>query len=107
MLEEVQYSERKARYAEAGQRHYYFMSLSGTEVIDACDRGNMGRFINHSCQPNCETQKWRAAPGPGPCLPRVPHPGGTRRLTRGGAMQDDQRGAVHRVLRHHQHRRKH
>jgi hypothetical protein len=21
-------------------------------------QGNYGRFINHSCQPNCETQKW-------------------------------------------------
>lgn len=21
-------------------------------------QGNLGRFINHSCEPNCETQKW-------------------------------------------------
>ena len=21
-------------------------------------QGNLGRFINHSCDPNCETQKW-------------------------------------------------
>ena len=25
-----------------------------------CDlrQGALGRFINHSCEPNCETQKW-------------------------------------------------
>lgn len=22
------------------------------------DQGALGRFINHSCDPNCETQKW-------------------------------------------------
>lgn len=23
-----------------------------------CVQGALGRFINHSCRPNCETQKW-------------------------------------------------
>ncbi len=23
-----------------------------------CVQGALGRFINHSCEPNCETQKW-------------------------------------------------
>lgn len=23
-----------------------------------CIQGGLGRFINHSCDPNCETQKW-------------------------------------------------
>ncbi|KAF3787421.1 Histone-lysine N-methyltransferase [Nymphaea thermarum] len=27
------------------------------EVIDACSKGNLGRFINHSCDSNCRTEK--------------------------------------------------
>lgn len=36
----------------------YLMSTSHNEVIDPAYKGNMARFINHSCDPNCETQKW-------------------------------------------------
>lgn len=36
----------------------YLMKSGGNEVIDATDYGNLARFINHSCEPNCETQKW-------------------------------------------------
>jgi len=27
-------------------------------IIDAGPKGNLARFMNHSCEPNCETQKW-------------------------------------------------
>jgi SET domain-containing protein len=37
----------------------YLMSISNkNEVIDPTFKGNLARFINHSCEPNCETQKW-------------------------------------------------
>lgn len=34
------------------------MSLRSDAVIDATQKGNISRFINHSCDPNAETQKW-------------------------------------------------
>ena len=58
VLEEEEYIRRKEFYIATGQRHYYFMNVGNGEVIDACRKGGIGRFINHSCDPNCETQKW-------------------------------------------------
>lgn len=43
----------------ASAPHYYFLSLTGGETIDASKKGNISRFINHSCDPNCVTQKWQ------------------------------------------------
>lgn len=53
-----QFQERSAQYHLLGRRHHYFMTLRTDEIIDATMKGNISRFINHSCEPNCETQKW-------------------------------------------------
>jgi hypothetical protein len=34
--------------------HTFFFSVSDGRVIDGGSRGNAARFINHSCEPNCE-----------------------------------------------------
>lgn len=44
--------------------HFYLMSLRGDDSIDATRKGNLSRFINHACAPNCETQKWDVAGRP-------------------------------------------
>uniref|UniRef100_A0A804PJV2 Histone-lysine N-methyltransferase ASHH2 n=2 Tax=Zea mays TaxID=4577 RepID=A0A804PJV2_MAIZE len=58
VLDITSYESRQRYYACKGQKHFYFMALNGGEVIDACTKGNLGRFINHSCSPNCCTEKW-------------------------------------------------
>lgn len=39
--------------------HTFFFALSSGVVIDGGVNGNDGRWINHSCAPNCETQEGR------------------------------------------------
>ncbi|KAI9138418.1 hypothetical protein BKA69DRAFT_774415 [Paraphysoderma sedebokerense] len=50
--------KRTRLYSQEGHKHFYFMSLKKDEIIDATKRGCVARFINHSCNPNCATQKW-------------------------------------------------
>lgn len=35
--------------------HTFYFSLDDGDVIDAANGGNDARWINHSCEPNCET----------------------------------------------------
>ncbi|RXM31298.1 Histone-lysine N-methyltransferase ASH1L [Acipenser ruthenus] len=37
---------------------HYCLNLHSGMVIDSYRMGNEARFINHSCSPNCEMQKW-------------------------------------------------
>ena len=58
---------RRARKFDKN-KHYYFMALSGDEIVDATKRGNASRFTNHSCDPVAETQKVRRGVSYGRCL---------------------------------------
>lgn len=58
ILSTASFGRRQRRLSKQGARHFYFMALSANQVIDASYRGNISRFINHSCNPNCVTQKW-------------------------------------------------
>uniref|UniRef100_A0A6F9DWB6 [histone H3]-lysine(36) N-trimethyltransferase n=1 Tax=Phallusia mammillata TaxID=59560 RepID=A0A6F9DWB6_9ASCI len=58
VLDQIHFERRSQVYSMENQQHFYFMALSQDEIIDAMYKGNISRFINHSCDPNCETQKW-------------------------------------------------
>lgn len=57
VLDYKQFKARTKKYARENATHHYFMALNADEVIDATQKGNVSRFINHSCDPNAETQK--------------------------------------------------
>ncbi|XP_055018153.1 histone-lysine N-methyltransferase NSD3 isoform X4 [Boleophthalmus pectinirostris] len=59
--EVIDSEECQQRIKQAHENHvtnFYMLTLTKDRVIDAGPKGNSSRFMNHSCSPNCETQKW-------------------------------------------------
>jgi SET domain-containing protein len=40
------------------ERHDFIMRVSEHYNIDASEKGSYFRYKNHSCDPNCRTEKW-------------------------------------------------
>jgi SET domain-containing protein len=55
--ERVSHAEADRRYAskELNDNHTFLFTVDARTVIDAGVGGNAARFINHGCDPNCET----------------------------------------------------
>jgi hypothetical protein len=54
--ERITHQEADVRYDEDAMEHphTYLFTLDKKTVIDATVEGNQARYINHSCEPNCE-----------------------------------------------------
>eukprot|EP00048_Salpingoeca_helianthica_P021099 m.10356 g.10356 ORF g.10356 m.10356 type:complete len:1156 (+) comp5591_c0_seq1:37-3504(+) len=58
VIDEEECKARIAAQERLGVHSFYIMALDGDTYLDARDKANVARFINHSCDPNCITQKW-------------------------------------------------
>ena len=54
--ERISNAEADRRYDDdtMGRHHTFLFTLTSRTVVDAAVDGNAARFINHSCDPNCE-----------------------------------------------------
>lgn len=55
--------ERRMKQVYKKDKCYYLMSFDNKMIIDAT-RGTIARFVNHSCEPNCEMIKWTVSGEP-------------------------------------------
>lgn len=53
--------KREQEYSKSEKKECYVMALENGFFIDATKKGNKFRFINHSCDPNAEAQKWNVS----------------------------------------------
>ncbi|KAM9858173.1 histone-lysine N-methyltransferase SETD1B-A-like [Aulostomus maculatus] len=53
MIRQVIADMREQRYEEEGIGSSYLFRVNQDTIIDATKYGNLARFINHSCNPNC------------------------------------------------------
>jgi hypothetical protein len=56
--ERLTHAQSDARYGDddAGAHHTFLFNVNRSTVIDATVDGNDSRFINHACDPNCESE---------------------------------------------------
>ena len=58
LIDDYTCRQRIQKYHEEDISDYYFLTIDRDNIIDAYPKGNVSRFMNHSCDPNCVTQKW-------------------------------------------------
>ncbi|PVD31080.1 hypothetical protein C0Q70_10357 [Pomacea canaliculata] len=58
LVDEDECKRRIAQAHEENITNFYMLTLDKNRIIDAGPKGNYSRFMNHSCEPNLETQKW-------------------------------------------------
>ena len=47
-------ADRRYPFDESTPHHTFLFAVNSRKIIDAAHHGNVARWINHSCDPNCE-----------------------------------------------------
>ena len=58
LIDEEECKRRIEQAHEDNVTNFYMLTVDKNRIIDAGPKGNNSRFMNHSCEPNLETQKW-------------------------------------------------
>lgn len=58
IIDKKEYQRRVRVMCAKKAGDFYFLQVTPTMFIDATRYGNNGRFVNHSCDPNCFIEKW-------------------------------------------------
>ncbi|ALC47564.1 Mes-4 [Drosophila busckii] len=58
VINHAEFQRRMAQKTRNRDENFYFLGVEKDFIIDAGPKGNLARFMNHSCAPNCATQKW-------------------------------------------------
>lgn len=58
LIDEKECRRRMERAQQCNVTQFYMLTLDRNRIIDAGPKGNLARFMNHSCMPNLISQKW-------------------------------------------------
>ncbi|KAK9062257.1 hypothetical protein SSX86_019443 [Deinandra increscens subsp. villosa] len=58
VIDDNECEKRLWKMKDQGDTNFYLCEINRDMVIDATTKGNKSRYINHSCSPNTEMQKW-------------------------------------------------
>lgn len=58
VINDEEFRRRFEQSRKEKDENFYFLQLGHNLYIDAGRRGNLARFANHSCAPNCAAQTW-------------------------------------------------
>eukprot|EP01043_Picozoa_sp_COSAG02_P017031 COSAG02_NODE_763_length_17431_cov_18.031502_5_plen_1607_part_00 len=58
VIDKAECLRRVVQQEAQGDMMFYAIALDANHYIDASFAGNLGRYVNHSCEPNMRVEKW-------------------------------------------------